>query len=392
MRVSIVTLISALVLCNGFGCSSPEQAGTEVETDVFEADTHPTDTYPADTHPADADEDTAEDVLPDPAPVHWPEQNMRGAEPLGLSWTMPEAGPESMSVLVANVGNIDILRCGTVAFNMCWTEQEQIVTARIAALNPDVILLQEVMSADQCDALDAPPEDHVCHASFVPDAVDQARRLVGDDYTIACDGRRGWECIAVKVSAGSIEGCEPGALCPTGARVAPLVEGCDPGFTISAVTASIAGGTLDLINVHPPSNIAGPEAGQACRKGYLEHVFEDGAMLVENEVVFVAGDFNKDPWRELDALDVLYWNEHVSPHRDDAERTFAYHSGILEHDPPYYTSVLSRKTLDHAVSRGLIGHCITLGAHEGHGPLDLFHGRPIEQLDHLAIWCTLSFE
>ncbi|MFU8802981.1 MAG: endonuclease/exonuclease/phosphatase family protein [Bradymonadaceae bacterium] len=384
-----LTLVSPILVCNGLGCNGPSE--TEADVPIVDAGIDTGDDAGIDTTRDIASaEDTHVDAMMDAGP-DWPEQNMRGAAPLDLSWTMPEAGAESFSVLVANVGNIDITRCTSVAFNLCWVEQEEIIAARIAERDPDVILLQEVLAADQCDAVEDPGEDHICHPSFDPAVPDQVRRLVGDDYTIACDARHGWECIAVKVGVGSIEGCDDGTFCADGARVAPVVDECEPGFTASAVTATIAGRTLDIVNVHPPSNISGPVAGQACRRAYLEYVFGNGDTIVESDLVFVGGDFNMDPYREDEgAPDISYWSEFVGLHYG-GEKEFAYHSGIVENDPPYWTSVFSRKTLDHAVSNGLIGRCVTLGAQAGYGPIDDFHGTAIERLDHLALWCRLGF-
>ncbi|QDG52026.1 hypothetical protein FIV42_15135 [Persicimonas caeni] len=340
--------------------------------------------------------DVVEDTDAADAGQQWPEQDQRGEDALGLEWQMPEAGDDSFSALVANVGNIDFRRCNDVAFNLCWTEMEQTIAGRIAELAPDVVLLQEVLDPQQCAAVQNPPADHACHPDHTANEPSQARRLLGADYTIVCDDRNGYECVGVRTDVGSIDGCEPGVLCERSARTAPPVEGCDEGFTLSAVTVHTDAASFDIVNGHPPSDAGGATEGRECRKGYFEHVFGPDASLVTSDKVLVGGDLNFDPFRQSeDYPDVALWSAHVGldgPAQAGDSPSFAYHSGIVEHDPPYWTSPISKTTLDHVVSRGLIGRCKTMGAHPGLAPLDMAVGEQLERLDHLALWCQLSFE
>jgi hypothetical protein len=341
----------------------------------------------SDAPPADASADAVDFDASPPEP------------PFGIDWDMPSAeqGTAPFRAIVANVGNIDLLRCSNVAFNLCGVETEEAVATRIAALAPDLVLLQEILTPAQCEALGDEAraslgEDHLCHPSNAS-ADHQARRLLGPDFTIACDARAGYECIGLRSARGTLHGCDDGALCEGGARVAPPGEGCDPGFSVSAVTLTIDDTTLDVVNAHPPSGDG--EASVACRLGQLEHALEppgaEGALR-EHALTLAAGDFNFDPWRgDPESADVAYWTDRVSPRFDEPEGTFAYHSGIVEHDPPHYTSILPR-TLDHAVSAGLIGRCVTMGAVSEGDRIDAGGSSvAIERLDHLALLCELAF-
>ncbi len=373
--IAVSSLITVVFACNDTSSDGDPDAGLE---DVLLADT-------------DADVDVDDEDTSDPLD-DWPGQEL-DEEPLGLDWDMPPAD-DGLKFLIANVGNIDLFRCTSVAFNMCWTEQEEIVIDEIAARDADVILLQEVTTAAQCQALEVDDldDDHVCHPDYRPDEPEQVRRLVGPDYTIACDSTEGYECVAARVGRVSIPGCDDGDLCRGLARTNEAVDGCDPGFTVSAVTIEYGDRTLDVVNVHPPS---GREAAaRQCRHDYFLNIFGEDAPLIEEDQVLIGGDFNFDPYRgSQDDVDIALWNDFVSTSFDDTRDdplAFAYHSGLPEHDPPYHTSPLTQTTLDHVISNSLQGRCTTLGAQPGEPPLDHFHGDEIERLDHLAIECILD--
>lgn len=370
---SLIVVMTVVALC--CGCNGDEEPSQTDDVGV-----------------EDAGED-ANDV-DDNLLEEWPGQQIDD-DPLGLDWDMPEAD-DGLDVLVANVGNVDVLRCNNVDFNMCWVEQEEIVADQIAWRSPDLILLQEVLVPEQCDELDEGDvdDDHVCHRDHDFDEPAQVRRLVGDDYTIACDDQNGYECVAAKVGVASIEDCDDGELCWDLARAGDEIDGCDPGFTVSAVTVDYDGTLFDVVNVHPPSDAPGVDDPQQCRHDYFDKFFGDDAPLIEQELVFVGGDFNFDPYRDSESNpEVELWRQHVSTSfeqtSDDPDQ-FAYHSGIVEHDPPYWTILLMSRTWDHAISNGLKGRCVTLGAHPGEPAIDLFHGNEGERLDHLALQCRLA--
>lgn len=295
-----------------------------------------------------------------------------------------------LSLLVANVGNISPW-CGTRAFKLCQQAVEDRLAANIQNLRPDVAVLIEVLTPQQCDGTAALPYE-VC---FTGHAESQVRRLLGPDYTITCADGVPWDCIAVRESVAHLAGCE-GGDCGSVLPVVPVPEGCDAGFQVFGADLTLHGGRpLHLLAAHPDSQDA------ECRAVTLTHAFDALPLGVE---VIVAGDLNLDPYRQDDASTAV-WHQHVG-----ANRRFAYLSGIAEHDPPYFTLVpmhssaldpsgalpvaveladdrLLSQTLDHVVAtRGIGGRCVTLGEASGSQRLDGGGGT-----DHRALWCSVQF-
>ena len=299
--------------------------------------------------------------------------------------------PVFVHVLQANVGNVDH-RCHNDEYlvNLCRVDVEQRLAENIQALSPDIISLQELVSDKQCEAFTEEDPRRVCHPDHRAEEPTQARRLVGPDYTIACDGRNGFECVAVATSFGTIDGCEPGALCADAAITPANPEGCDGGFTVSAVDVVPTGGpAFRVINGHPPSGFE-----TACRHAQMRQIFEghEGeAPLAEDGPTLLAGDFNLDPFTDTpmvtDDPSVATWNAFVGE-----GKRFHYHSGPAEHEPPYPTSFfLIEYVLDHVASDFLTGACTTLGEAPGTMRLDGFdQGRPEEGTDHRALDCRLG--
>lgn len=320
------------------------------------------------------------------------EQDLGQEPPLGLAADVPDAGARAFSLLAANVGNIDLFRCDRAIFKLCAKDQEDRITAAIARARPDVVLLSEVITPEQCDTL-GPTVDasHVCHPSNRATEPDQARRLLGAEYTIACEPRRGYECVAVRKSFAKLEGCEPGALCRGLLRSAPPVPGCDEGFSIAAVTATIDGQAVDLVVAHPPSGLM--PANITCRREFLPAALAaKGApgSLRQSPLALIGGDFNLDPFRRPMDADVVYWREQVRFSASATGGALLQHSGLPEHDPPYWSAWLTHLTWDHVLSEGFAGRCVTLGAKKDYPALDGAMGTELERLDHLAQYCVLS--
>jgi hypothetical protein len=319
-------------------------------------------------------------------------QDQGGEAPLGIAFDMPDAGAGAFSVLAANVGNIDLLSCDSAIYKLCDAAQEARITAAIARARPDIALLAEVITPAQCDALaDQVDAGHVCHPSNRASEPDQVRRLLGPEYTIACEPRRGYECIGVRAGFATLEGCADGALCRGLLRSAPPVSGCDEGFTLSAATVKLDGRKLDLVVAHPPSG-AMPESKQ-CRASFLPAALGDLGgpdSLRTQPRAILGGDFNMDPWRKAGDVDVTYWRERVRFSFSAPGPALVMHSGAAETDPPFWSAPLNRQTWDHLLSTGFVGRCVTLGAAEGFPALDAPQGEEIHRLDHLAQYCLLS--
>jgi hypothetical protein len=286
-------------------------------------------------------------------------------------------GADHFTILTANVGNVDP-RCLPLVFKLCRNDVEAQIAASILSLSPDVVALQETLPTSNCTSLMALDAGNVCsNSSDIP----QIRRLLGDAYTIVCDSRNSYECIAVHQDAGGIHGCGQGELCLTD-RIDEQPEGCRPNVAIMGATLEIKGRTFDIINAHPESRSA------ECRNESLIQIFadvRDGVGLVREKHALIVGDLNMDPWRD-DDLSVQTWKSFVG---SPETHPYYYHSGMAEHNPPYFTleyPTFSR-TYDHVVSNFLEGTTLVLGESPGTSRLDGGLG-----MDHRALYGTLFFD
>ncbi len=288
-------------------------------------------------------------------------------------------------LLQANIGNL-ALGCKDYIYKLCDAATESAITSSVRAHAPDVVALQEVSTAVQCAALTETDPAKVCHPSRTAVDPDQARRVLGPDFTIVCNARNSFECVAVRTSFGSIVGCSDGAICLRGARTSPAAPGCSDGFTVSSVVVTPRrGDAFTIVNGHPPS---GPTAASiACREEQVRRIFEDvggDSALVARERSLITGDFNLDPYAD-DEASVVTFRRHVG--ELGSGKRFRYHSGIAEHDPPYKTgfTIATARVLDHVASDFLAGTCTTLGEAPGTTRLDGGTGT-----DHRALLCMLT--
>jgi hypothetical protein len=285
--------------------------------------------------------------------------------------------PGQMRLVQANVGNV-AATCFPYKFKLCYAATEDRIRSELARHDADVIALQEVVARWQCDSMDELLAGRVCHPRHLA-VRDQTRRLVGDDYTIVCDTRNQYDCIAVHVRFGEIAGCPPGELCVGPGRTAPAGPGCDAGFTAAAYTIVPHGARpFTLVNAHPPSGGA-----VECRRHQLAEMFEGDRALVGAGRALVTGDLNMDPFHGNDASVALF-RRHVGE-----GRRFAYHSGTAEADPPYPTAVYLHGSFvyDHVASDFARGRCTTLGVAPNTPRLDGGSGT-----DHRALLCDLDID
>ncbi len=286
--------------------------------------------------------------------------------------------PNSISVLAANVGNLN-LGCRPVLNNLCYKDVEYRISENIKILRPDIIALQELLAPWQCEEIQENNQKKVCsNLQTIP----QVRRLVGNNYSIACTSRNQFECIAVHTDVGKITGCPIGELCNT-ARTGIELPDCDNGFSVSAITVELNNKTtFDVVNVHPQSTNA------VCRSKMISLIFgnQDNIGLVKEKKVLVMGDFNLDPWRDNDES-VKTWSNIFE--QGWAGQDFLYHSASAEKTPPHITStfLLKKRTFDFVVSNFATGVCKTLGESENTVRLDDGMG-----MDHRAIFGVLDIK
>ena len=285
-------------------------------------------------------------------------------------------------VLTANVGNLT-LGCRRYLNNLCYNDVEEQIALGIARLRPDVIALQELTDPAQCEGFVERNLVKVCYRFRERVPFYQVRRLVGPDYTIVCDSRNHYECVAVHVDVGTIEGCELGKLCIGGAAIDVPDPDCDAGFTVSSVITVLHGQRVNIVNAHLQST------STKCREWALQQVFEgttDHSPLASGERVLLLGDFNLDPFRQNDTS-VQLWRKYVGMFGENKQ--FWYHSGPAERQPPHLTVsvfLLRSKTVDFVVSNFAYGTCVTLGETPGTTRLDGGRG-----MDHRALFGELCF-
>jgi hypothetical protein len=261
---------------------------------------------------------------------------------------------------------------------LCRKDAEARIAEGIQQLRPEVVAIQETLPDWLCGRWPVAVPGSTCtDKSGVP----QVRRLLGPDYTIVCEARNGFECIAVRVDAGEILGCELGGLCETD-RMDRQRDGCRWNVAIMAATVRVKGKLFDVVNVHPESRSA------ECRLASIQQIFEDSGQpdsLVREEQALLLGDFNMDPWRE-DDVSARYWRSMVG---SAAGSDYDHHSGIAEREPPFPTlRYLSyARTYDHVVSNFLHGVTQVLGESPGTTRLDGGKG-----MDHRAVYGRLSWE
>ncbi len=277
-----------------------------------------------------------------------------------------------IKLLSANIGNSDII-CTGYGWKLCLDSVEKRVTESIRAIDADVVLLQEVVPAERCAARNETKRGFVCYdfEQRPPEKKEQARRILGPDYTIVIT-KGAYEAVAVKKGVGHIAGCLDGALCVVSGL--PILSSCDQGFSITPVDIEIRGKRVRLINGHPDSIKAD------CRAKEVAAAF---SAVVPGSTL-MAGDWNLDPYRSNDQS-VKVWKQNLE------SRGFHYLSGIAERNPPYHTIFLPvvnipLKSLDHVVSDFAQGHCAVLGVSPSTKRLD---GH--SDLDHRGILCNLEF-
>ncbi len=287
-------------------------------------------------------------------------------------------------LLTANMGNLNLRYRLHYNNKLCDKGVENAIANSIRAIHPDIVHFQELLHPDQCkDWVEGDP-NRMCYRFEEQKEKHQPRRLLGDDYSIACSARNNrrsghpvsLECIALNRNVGSIEGCAVGSLCFGIGEQDATEPSCNEDFIIHSVIARIRGLRVKLINVHAESQ------NRKCRNASIRQIFEReyGLRGLSFEgYTIIAGDFNFDPFRDKDDF-CNYWNRHVAD--NDSGMQFHYHSGSIERRPPYPTThvIFQHRTVDHILSNFAMGVAKTLGESPGTSKLDGGLG-----MDHRAL-------
>lgn len=283
----------------------------------------------------------------------------------------------SLTVLTVNVGNTAPW-CWPYVVKLCRKDVETRIAQNLQALRPELVAIQEVLPPWLCEKYRLALPGSVCGGS---NDIPQVRRLLGPDYTIVCETRNAFECIAVRTDAGKILGCDRGALCETDRMdrqtASSQLKGCRGSVSIMAATVQVKGRIFDVVNAHAENR------SPACRLASIRQIFESDSLVQEGKAL-IMGDFNLDPWREDDESS-RYWRQQVG---ENGSSNYVYHSGIAECQPPYPTLryPFFTRTYDHVVSNFLLGVTQVLGESPGTSRLDGGRG-----MDHKAVYGRLAF-
>ncbi|MBU1239869.1 endonuclease/exonuclease/phosphatase family protein, partial [Myxococcota bacterium] len=301
-------------------------------------------------------------------------------------------------------------------------EYQTYMASVIQVMAPDVVVLQEVLSGKTCEAFTETDPALTCYEWDVADP--PARRLLGPDYTIVCDGREQVECIGIHVTFGTIEGVGAGEYVEDGALTPSLPlpgcnwaaggctnDLCDDESTVSAVTVNTLAGPIRVVHMHPMAQVSATVAGDPCRALQIRQVFEDDvvsgepALVTTGQAALILGDWNlglevydlrtmfqpsdaDDVWAQyIDCPQCLYTN--LDPKNDSGERysTTSNLSGLGQ--------VIA---IDHVVTtRNITGTCTVHdeGGMPGTDPLDAAYPGlsslgSDERIDHYGISCNLT--
>lgn len=193
------------------------------------------------------------------------------------------AQARTLVVVQANVGNINVGACSNQAFKLCQRPVEHRAAKALRALKPDVVAFEEILPEKRCISDPSTVASNICSSPRRPTS--QVTRLLGRGYTVSCDSRFGWECLAVRKASG--------ARLVGKLHTRRVLGTCsDRGFTLNR-------GTLKVGKVRVAVSVAHPDSMKIpCRAAQLRDLFD---TFSKTGPVLALGDYNLDPYRERDA-------------------------------------------------------------------------------------------
>ncbi len=235
----------------------------------------------------------------------------------------------NLRVLTINVGNG--LSETRYALRLSYQAYEDFVGAEIRALEPAIIGLQEVLPRETCLDDGEPWEKNQARTCYDSDQrEDQVRRLVGPNYSIACDDIKSVDCLAVHVDFATIDGLDAGGYEPfwpgttslpagfgrcdfTGKGCREKIAACDAESSVmEARLTTTSGAAIHVVHLHPSA------FGQACREHQLSDAFRllrDAKEAEPGVSLMMLGDWNMDPDRLNRPTEEILYYSHVGPDR-----------------------------------------------------------------------------
>jgi len=261
---------------------------------------------------------------------------------------------------------------------LAWSPAVEAARAWFEAVDPDVVVFQEIFYAGLCPDIPADAQaDFVC-ATWTAGDPTVAPAILTGNWQVMCHPGKDDKCAAVHRRFGSFRGCDQD-FCLEG-MTGFKVPTCGSGARVArAVIDLVGGGTLTLVNFHGSSGFGGEEQG--CRVQQVEQAFQDlgdGEPGANGDVNLVMGDFNTDPGR------LAGQDPSAARVGDFVGEGHALHfvTAVGPDAPPTYAAW----NIDHVISDQLTGTCWHAGVTEGH-PAVL----EARYFDHKPAVCTLEW-
>ncbi|KAJ6241841.1 hypothetical protein M0813_00547 [Anaeramoeba flamelloides] len=306
----------------------------------------------------------------------------------------------SLSLLQVNIGNLDGVlphtECPTIPYKgaCCSLTQEKILNHNITRISPDIVSLLEVFDSDYCKERNYKPtnKDEVCWDYQNPDRpYQQARRILGDKYTILCDAVHHFDCVGLKTSRISVEECPSGKLCIGGMKSLPHPASCNIVgsswiTSVSKVHATIDYDTdspfdLTVVISHPAQGVE--KKNDACRLDEYKQTFE---TLPDSSHTLILGDFQMDMFRLNSTFffpSAGYWRSQVGRFGDTSLKFMGISLTQIPPLPTYVDTV----TLDYIIGNlWKSSKCTVYGVSPGTMRID----HPWNAMDHQGLHCLVS--
>ncbi|MSP72791.1 MAG: hypothetical protein EXR76_11610 [Myxococcales bacterium] len=333
------------------------------------------------------------------------------AEPDATSEVIADAGQDAdsssnLTIMTLNVGtrllapDPDDVNSVHYLRRVANAEYEDFIGARVRAMEPDLVALQEVLPPESCSSfIEEDPARTCFEADRRPDAVS---RLLGPSYAVVCDGRKRTSCLGVRRGFGTLASAMASMISevPMETALLPLPEcdlvgggcdeeHCDDESSASFVEVETTFGPVRVVAVALNGGGIGAGryfAGQACRIGQLDQAF---AFVAPGQKSLVLGDFSFDSDLEIHAQAKAHWDAMVG-----VGRLLTEHDARGLDGRRISTTTTERGGEDHVLSNFALGRCEVLGDPTFDASFD-FSTLPAGaadrgRLDHRAVFCRLS--